>query len=302
MSTQPKKSKWSSESLFKDLRMDSKAAAVEFIGTTYFLVLGLGGIQAATGEAFASGSVIEHVLYISTCMGLSLLVSAWLFYRVTGGLFNPNISLALVLVGVIGPVRFVLFCIAQLLGGIAAAALVFALTPGPLASNTFLQTGINSAQGVFIEMFITSALVLSVLMLAAEKHTATPFAPVGIGLTLFACHLWAVFYTGAGMNTARSFGPAVISGFGYPQHWVYWVGPFLGSLLGSAFYTILKVINYRELNPAQASVRPEDSPPVPIAVEDDDVQAKEVKATTKSPKDHQGNAGAEGQGKPGIAV
>ena len=66
-------------------------------------------------------------------MGFSLLVTAWLFYRVTGGLFNPNITLALFLVGIVGPVRFVLFCIAQMVGAIAASAIVYGLTPGPLS-------------------------------------------------------------------------------------------------------------------------------------------------------------------------
>jgi aquaporin related protein len=68
-------------------------------------------------------------------MGLALLVSAWLFFRATGGLFNPNVSLALLLAGVIGPVRFVFYCIAQLLGGIAAAGLILALLPGELYSK-----------------------------------------------------------------------------------------------------------------------------------------------------------------------
>ncbi|KAF8839520.1 aquaporin-like protein [Paxillus ammoniavirescens] len=258
---------WSSQRLFGSFAIDIKAAALEFIGTTLFLLLGLGGIQAAAGAALESGTTIEHVLYIATCMGFSLLVTAWLFFRVTGGLFNPNITLALFLVGVIGPVRFVLFCIAQMVGAIAASAIIYGLTPGPLSVNTFLQQGVSPAQGVFIEMFITAALVTAVLMLAAEKHSATPFAPVGIGLTLFVGHLFAVFYTGACMNTARSFGPAVVTGFafgGKSKHWVYWVGPFLGSLLGSAFYALLKALNYKELNPAQASTRPEDSPRDPI--------------------------------------
>ncbi|KAG6369697.1 aquaporin-like protein [Boletus reticuloceps] len=144
---------WSSQRLFQSFSIDAKAAGIEFVGTTFFFLLGLGGIQAATGESLQSGSTIEQTLYIATSMGFSLLVTAWLFYRVTGGLFNPNITLALFLVGVVSPVRFVLFCIAQM-------------------------QGINSAQGVFIEMFITAALVIAVLMLAAEKHSATPFAPV----------------------------------------------------------------------------------------------------------------------------
>ncbi|KAF8135138.1 aquaporin-like protein [Boletus edulis] len=244
---------WSSQRLFQSFSIDAKAAGIEFVGTTFFFLLGLGGIQAATGESLQSGSTIEHTLYIATSMGFSLLVTAWLFYRVTGGLFNPNITLALFLVGI-------------MVGAIAASAIVYGLTPGPLSVNTFLQEGINSAQGVFIEMFITAALVIAVLMLAAEKHSTTPFAPIGIGLTLFVGHLFAVFYTGACMNTARAFGPAVVTGFNFPghsRHWVYWVGPFLGSLLGVAIYTMLKWINYLELNPAQASTSVEDSPPTP---------------------------------------
>jgi len=197
-------------------------------------------------------------------MGFSLLVSAWLFFRVTGGLFNPNVSLALLLVGVIRPVRFVLYCIAQMAGAVAASGLLLALLPGPISFNTFTQQSINPAQGVFIEMFITTALVLAVLMLAAEKHQATPFAPIGIGLTLFACHLFAVFYTGASMNTARSFGPAVVTGFKYNKHWIYWLGPFLGSLLGATFYAILKHYRYWRLNPDQATVDTRKSPGDPI--------------------------------------
>jgi hypothetical protein len=80
--------------------------------------------------------------------------------------------------------------------------------------------GVNNAQAVFIEMFITAALCLAVLMLGAEKHEATPFAPVGVGLTLFACHLFALFFTGASMNTARAFGPAVVTGFPDSRHWI----------------------------------------------------------------------------------
>jgi aquaporin related protein len=126
---------------FTSFREDVQAALLEFVGTTFFLLLGLGGIQAAAGQAITSsgGSTLEHVLYISTSMGLSLLVSAWLFFRITGGLFNPNISLALLLVGVIEPLRFVLFCIAQMLGAIAASGLILALTPGPLSVKFVLS-------------------------------------------------------------------------------------------------------------------------------------------------------------------
>jgi aquaporin related protein len=181
---------------------DLKAAIFEFVGTTVFLLLAFGGTQ---GSNEVEGSHVERTLYIATSFGLSLLVSAWFFFRATGGLFNPDVSLALLLIGAIGPVRFILYCIAQLTGAIAAAAVVLALTPGAVTykyvpgsgcspscdhlthvcqtaflSSTVPAANINLAQGVFIEMFITAALCLAVLMLAAEKHIATPFAPVGV--------------------------------------------------------------------------------------------------------------------------
>jgi len=207
---------------------------------------------------------IEQLLYISVSMGLSLLVSVWFFFRVTGGVFNPAVSTALLLIGAIGPVRFVLYCIAQMVGGIVASALLLALLPGALVVTPSPSQGVNSAQAVFIEAILTAALVLAVLMLAAEKHRSTPFAPIGIGLTLFACHLWGVVYTGAAMNTARAFGPAVVSGFS-PSHWVYWLGPFIGSLIATLFYSFLKHIQYWRLNPDQDIPDPKHSPPDPLA-------------------------------------
>jgi len=237
-----------------NLRNDLLTALLEFFGTTLFLFIGFGGIQASAAEADpAAASHIDRVLYISTCMGLSLLVSAWMFYRVSGAAFNPNISLALFLVGALKPVRFALYSTAQLAGGVAASWLIYALTPGDIVFNTSLQKGVSPVQGVFIEAFCTAALCLAVLMLAVEKHESTPLAPVGIGLTLFACHLFAVYYTGAAMNTARAFGPAVVTAFAEPNHWVYWVGPFIGSLLSVGFYSALKSVHYERLmiNPDQ---------------------------------------------------
>ncbi|KAL4256842.1 MIP/aquaporin family protein [Pleurotus pulmonarius] len=248
--------------------MDFKAAVLEFFGTTTFLLLGLGGIQAGAAAlgnpSPSSPPSIPMLMYIAMSMGLSLLVSAWLFYRITGGLFNPNVSLALLLTGVIGPVKFILYVIAQLVGGIAAAGLVRGLTGIPLASNTRLSAQTSVAQGVFIEMLITAALVLSVLMLAAEKHVATPFAPVGVGLTLFVGHLFAVFYTGASMNTARSFGVAAVTGFPDGHHWIYWLGPTLGSFLGAGIYSLLVHHQYWLLNPNQDTDNPHHSPDDPV--------------------------------------
>ncbi|KAG8947460.1 Aquaporin-4 [Tulasnella sp. 424] len=259
----------SEHGIFGSLKIDIQAAFLEFCGTFLFLLLGLGGIQAAAysnqssvaaasqdsegGAAINSVASIDQLLYISACMGLSLLISVWLFYRVTGGIFNPAVSTALLLIGAIGP----------MIGAIAASGVLLALLPGTLAVNTTPGPGVNRAQAVFIEMFLTAALVLSVLMLAAEKHRSTPFAPIGVGLTLFAGHLFGVIFTGASMNTARSFGPAVVTSFG-TDHWIYWLGPFLGSILATFFYSLLKHVKYWTINPGQDTPDPRQSPPGPV--------------------------------------
>ena len=78
---------------------------------------------------------------------------------------------------------------AQLLGGIAAAGVASAILPGPLGVNVRLGTGISIARGVFIEMFTTTMLAITVIMLAAIKHRATYLAPIGIGIAIFVGHL-----------------------------------------------------------------------------------------------------------------
>jgi aquaporin related protein len=263
------------DALRQNFKSDCIAAVGEFVGTVTFLLLGLGGIQASATSNQASAAAanddpsgsaaintvasVEQLTYIAASMGLSLLFSAWIFFRVTGAAFNPNVSFALFLVGVLSLPRFILYCIAQFLGAIVASAILKGLLPGPLVVTPALGAGTSSAQGVFIEMFATTALILSVFHLAVEKHRATFLAPVGIGLTLFAGHLWAVVYTGASMNTARAFGPALITGFD-GSHWIYWLGPTLGSLLATVIFASLKYVKYWRLVEGQDTDVPTKSP------------------------------------------
>jgi len=118
--------------------------------------------------------------------------------------------------------RGLLLLPAQLLGGIAAAALVSCMFPGPITVVCNLGAGTTIAQGVFIEAFGTCLLVFVILMLAAEKHETTPLAPVGIGLALFVVELACVYYTGGAVNPARAFGPSVVATSFPGYHWLYW--------------------------------------------------------------------------------
>lgn len=96
------------------------------------------------------------------------------------------------------------------------------MLPGPLATITLLADGVSIAQGVFIEAFGTMLLITVILFLAAEKHEATPFAPIGIGLALFAAELGTVLFTGGALNPARAFGPSVAATTFPGYHYLYW--------------------------------------------------------------------------------
>jgi aquaporin rerated protein, other eukaryote len=166
------------------------AAVGEFVGTFMFLLFAFGGTNAVNtapdeGQPQDLSANPARLLYISLCFGISLVVNAWVFYRITGGLFNPAVTIGLMVIGAVGFVRGVIVIISQLLGGIAAAGLVSGLQPGGLYVSTTLSTNTSVAQGFFIEVFLTAQLVFTILMLAVEKHRGTFIAPVGIGLSLF---------------------------------------------------------------------------------------------------------------------
>jgi aquaporin related protein len=144
-----------------------------------------------------------------------------------------------------------LYFIAQMLAGMSAAAVIEAILPGPLKVSTDLSVSI--ARGIFLEMFLTSLLVFTIFMLAAEKHRATYLAPIGIGLSLFVAHLVGINYTGAGLNPARSFGPCVATSDFPGYHYVYWIGPFMGTLLAVVIYKIVKLVECEVINPGQDS-------------------------------------------------
>jgi len=205
--------------------------------------------EAASGSGTAPNTSV--LLYISLIFGFSLMVTVWVFFRVSGGLFNPAVTLGLYLINVIPLVRAIILTFAQLIAGIAAAGVISAILPGPLNASTTLHGGMTPAQGVFLEMFLTSLLVFTVFMLAAEKHKATFLAPIGIGLSLFVAEMLGAYYTGGSLNPARSLGPAVVTHSFPGYHYIYWAGPVMGTLLAWAVYKLIKAGGYETVNPGQ---------------------------------------------------
>lgn len=226
----------------------------EFCGTFMFLLLSFIGAQTAlvTNNPTNSTAPLEpfSLMYIAASFGTALAVNVWIFYRVSGGMFNPAVTLGLVLVGAVPPLHALAIIPTQLVAAIAAAGVTDGLLPGPLLVTNALGNGTSIAQGVFMEMFLTAQLVLTVYFLAVEKHRSTHLAPIGIGISVFIAHICLTNWTGTSINPARSFGPSVVAGF-HGYDWIYYLGPFMGSFLAFGCYKIFKVLEYQTANPGQ---------------------------------------------------
>jgi aquaporin rerated protein, other eukaryote len=200
-----------------------------------FAAAHIANLSGATDE-FAPAVSTSNLMFIAVAFGLSLVINAWIFFRVSGALFNPAVSLGLALTGMVPPLRAAILSFAQVLGAITAAGLIKVLAPGDLKVATRLGPDVSVAQGIFlfhleivltavtgffIEMFLTFQLMLMIFMLGVEKHKATFLAPVAIGLTLFVCHVAGIYFTGSSLNPARSFGPDLVT-MSFPDyHWIY---------------------------------------------------------------------------------
>lgn len=213
-----------------DIKNHFVATLGELVGTTMFLFFAFAGTEVAnirseagdgttTGET--TGFNVAVLLYISLSFGFSLMVNVWVFFRISGGLFNPAVTVAMAMVRAISIARAVCLFVAQIGGAILASAIVRYLFPESFNVRTTLGGGASLVQGIFIEAILTAELVFTIFMLAKEKHRATFIAPVGIGLALFIAELVGVQFTGGSLNPARSFGPCVIAGNFDSEHWIY---------------------------------------------------------------------------------
>jgi len=112
----------------------------------------IANLPSAT-DAFAPGVSTSNLMFIAVAFGLSLVINAWIFFRVSGAIFNPAVCLALALTGMLPPLRAVFLTLAQVLGGITAAGLIKVLAPGSLSVATRLGPGVSVGQGTILSQF-----------------------------------------------------------------------------------------------------------------------------------------------------
>jgi len=208
----------------------------EFVGTLLLVVVGVGSTLGADTD----------YVRIALCFGL-IVATLWAFLsQVCGCHINPAVTLGLATGGKIGMLRGLLLILFQCAGAIAGGFLVQALVPTSapgtaMLGTTVLATNVSLLQGFGIEMVISMVLVLTVFACAADEEnckTMKGSAALAIGLSVTAGHLFALPFTGAGMNPARSLGPALATGI-VTDHWVYWAGPLLGGVAAALLYQLV---------------------------------------------------------------
>ena len=200
----------------------------EFLGTFVLVFFGSMGILSVGGAVGAA-----EIVAISFAFGLALLAGIWAVAHISGAHFNPAVTLAMLIDGRTSFGDAIGYWVGQFAGATVASLVVMAATSREAVAGTV--TGYETlSTGILMEIVLTLVFVWVIL---AVTRTGGNHAPVAIALTLVSVHLAGIPFSGASVNPARSFGPAVVSGQ-FDQLWVYIVFPLVGALVSFAFFRL----------------------------------------------------------------
>jgi aquaporin Z len=220
-----------------------KRCFAEFVGT-FWLVLGGCG-SAVLAAAFPDVGI--GLLGVSFAFGLTVLTMAYAIGHVSGCHLNPAVSIGLVVAGRFKASDLPGYIMAQVLGGIAGAGVLYMIASGGpgfdlaagLASNGFGEhsPGGYTMKAGFICEVVMTLMFLVIILGATDKRAPAGFAPIAIGLGLTLIHLISIPVTNTSVNPARSTGPAVFVGdWATAQLWLFWVAPIIGAIVGAVLY------------------------------------------------------------------
>lgn len=216
---------------------NTKALAAEFIGTFFLCFAGIAAILSNTPAVGAGLGIVG----IALAHGLALSIAVNAFGGISGAHFNPAVSAGFLVVGRLPSSRFVPYVIAQLAGATVAAAACRALfLPEAIMQAQLgipLPAAWASTSCVIVGEFIMTFLLMTAIIGTAvdERGKAVKIGGFGIGLTVAFDILAGGAVTGASMNPARSFGPALVQG-NWLMHWAYWVAPIAGACVAALLY------------------------------------------------------------------
>jgi len=205
--------------------------------------------------AFGDGLSIESIIMISLGHGAAIGLMVYAFGHISGAHINPAVTIPMMITKKISVADGIGYIIFQLIGAVVAAFSLKAILPEIGAKVHFGTQGgpselLNNSvmAGITVEIILTFFLVTVIFLTAVHKKAPAGIHGISIGGMVFLLHLVGVPLTGASMNPARTFGPAVVSGF-WELHWLYWVAPIIGGIIAGV------IMNYIFVNNAEPETK-----------------------------------------------
>lgn len=218
-----------------------KLSLAEAFGAFVLLLMGAGSILTAT----ATNPGGDNLIVIAFAHGFAIFIGVSAVGHVSGAHFNPAVTFGFLIAGKIRPLTALAYWGSQLLGGIVGVLILSAVFSGAgdltdLANAaestnlgaTALHGDVSPAIGILIEAALTFILVFVIFQVAIDENGPSAIAPIAIGMTITLAALMGGPLTGASLNPARSFAPALISGY-WTNHYIYWIGPLIGAGIGA---------------------------------------------------------------------
>jgi len=222
-----------------------KSLVAEFLGTFWLVFGGCGSaVLAAAYPELGIGFV-----GVAFAFGLTVLTMAYAVGGISGGHFNPAVSLGLTVAGRFPAARLVPYIVVQVVGAVAAAALLYLIASGKagfelggFAANGYgdhSPGGYSLLSALLIEVLLTMFFLIIILG-STSSRVPTGFAPLAIGLGLTLIHLVSIPVTNTSVNPARSTGQALfVGGWALQQLWLFWIAPLAGGALGGLVWKFL---------------------------------------------------------------
>lgn len=233
---------------------NSKKLAAEFLGTMWLVLGGCGSAVFAANFGGDGNPLGIGFVGVALAFGLTVLTGAYAFGHISGGHFNPAVSIGLMVGKRFPAAALPGYIIAQVLGGALGAFIIFmiatgqtgfaidATSAGAFATNGFAEfsPGGYSMMSALIAEVVLTAVFLIIIMGSTHKNAPVGFAPIAIGLGLTLIHLISIPITNTSVNPARSTAVALfVGGDTISQLWLFWFAPIIGAAIGGGIYAWL---------------------------------------------------------------
>ena len=215
----------------------ARRVIAEGLGTFFLVLIGPGSVMV---NAF-SGGAVGHV-GISLAFAFVVIAMVYALGHLSGAHINPAVTIAFWSVGRFPRAEVFPYALAQCTGAVLSSATLLSLL-GPVGRMGATLPSVSPAAAFGLEWVLSFGLMFVIMAVATDDRVASGFGALSVGLAVGFCALMGGPITGASMNPARSFGPALVGGL-WRSHWVYWLAPTTGMIAAARVYEFLRVARY----------------------------------------------------------